>query len=205
MALNIQEGRICANKVCHRAGQVLPIVEFTSSGDGLYPRCKQCVRLDHKRMRDNRKACGLCIRFGCNNYAADNHRSCEYHLVQNRVYRLGAIDEIRAKDRQRHLQLKIDAFMAYGGIICSCPGCNETAIEFLTIDHVDGGGGEHRRLIANGGKSKGSGYKTYAWLRRNKYPPGYRVLCFNCNSARGAYGYCPHERRPYLIASNMEG
>jgi hypothetical protein len=23
--------------------------------------------------------------------------------------------------------------------------------------------------------------------------PGYRVLCQNCNAARGLYGYCPHQ------------
>jgi hypothetical protein len=34
----------------------------------------------------------------------------------------------------------------------------------------------------------------YVWLRDNGWPEGYRVLCHNCNSARGLYGYCPHER-----------
>jgi hypothetical protein len=33
------------------------------------------------------------------------------------------------------------------------------------------------------------------WLKRNGYPKGFRVLCHNCNSARGLYGYCPHKRR----------
>jgi hypothetical protein len=30
-------------------------------------------------------------------------------------------------------------------------------------------------------------------MKRNNFPPGFRVLCRNCNGARGFYGYCPHE------------
>lgn len=39
-----------------------------------------------------------------------------------------------------------------------------------------------------------SGQAVYYWLKRNHYPPGFRVLCSNCNFARGKYGHCPHER-----------
>lgn len=69
---------------------------------------------------------------------------------------------------------------------CQCPGCGETHVEFLTIDHVDGNGAEHRRSLNRS--------NTYAWLVRNNFPPGFRVLCWNCNCSRGRYRYCPHER-----------
>lgn len=81
---------------------------------------------------------------------------------------------------------------------CSCVGCCETHTEFLTIDHIDGGGGEHRRELSGpGSKDKRSpgGLAFYYWLRRNKYPGGFRVLCWNCNCSRGLYGYCPHEKQ----------
>jgi hypothetical protein len=68
---------------------------------------------------------------------------------------------------------------------CQCPGCTETHLEFLSIDHINGGGRKHRLSIGGG---------IYAWLRKNNYPDGFRVLCHNCNQSRGAYGYCPHER-----------
>ena len=32
----------------------------------------------------------------------------------------------------------------------------------------------------------------YKILRARGFPLGYRVLCHNCNLARGFYGYCPH-------------
>jgi hypothetical protein len=30
-------------------------------------------------------------------------------------------------------------------------------------------------------------------LIRHDFPPGFRLLCFNCNCVRGQRGYCPHE------------
>lgn len=37
------------------------------------------------------------------------------------------------------------------------------------------------------------GERTYFWLSKNGYPPGFRVLCFNCNAAMHMFGICPHE------------
>jgi len=86
-----------------------------------------------------------------------------------------------SKERQR--KLREAAISAYGGK-CAC--CGETTYEFLCIDHVDGGGGRHRR------KLESEGHTTYTWLKKYNYPEGYRVLCHNCNLATGFYGFCPH-------------
>jgi hypothetical protein len=86
--------------------------------------------------------------------------------------------------------VKRQALAAYAGDPprCQCPGCAEYREEFLTIDHLNNDGAEHRRAEGVGGSG------IYWWLRRNGYPPGFRVLCWNCNCARGQFGYCPHER-----------
>ena len=82
-------------------------------------------------------------------------------------------------------RLKSEVIAAYGG---KCECCKETIYEFLTIDHINGNGKEHRKTI-------GRGYKLYKWLKRNNFPKeGFRLLCFNCNCARGQYGECPHRR-----------
>lgn len=71
---------------------------------------------------------------------------------------------------------------AYGGA-CAC--CGETTPAFLTIDHVDGGGAEHRREV---------GRDIYRWLVREGFPDGFRLLCWNCNCGRERNGgMCPHE------------
>lgn len=75
---------------------------------------------------------------------------------------------------------------AYGAF-CHCPGCNATAVEFLTLEHLSGGGGKHR-------KKKGA-HGVYLELRKQGWPKDkYTVLCMNCNFAKGKYGYCPHDR-----------
>ena len=78
--------------------------------------------------------------------------------------------------------LRSDALAAYGG---KCVCCGETTYEFLCIDHVGGGGSQHRKSI---GVSN-----IYPWLAKQGYPPGFRVLCHNCNMADGFYGECPHQ------------
>lgn len=81
-------------------------------------------------------------------------------------------------------KLRADALEFYGGK-CAC--CGESEPMFLTIDHVDGGGGNHRREIGNGGAA------INAFLRRKGYPKdGFQILCHNCNCAKGFYGACPH-------------
>jgi hypothetical protein len=144
-------------------------------------------------MRIIRKNSQLCTIPGCKNIRPHAGALCEWHKAKRRKHRFDAPEKYRASDRRAHVKLKLDAFNAYGGARCAC--CSEENIEFLTIDHMNGNGNEHRRQIG------GSGYKTYQWLRKNGYPTGFRVLCFNCNSARGAYGYCPHEKQALKLAT----
>ena len=86
--------------------------------------------------------------------------------------------------RQRRIELRNLVLMAYGGPICKC--CGETEIDFLQIDHIDGGGKKHSKQI---------NHDLYRWLKKNNFPPGFQVLCCNCNFAKGAYGTCPHQRK----------
>lgn len=103
-----------------------------------------------------------------------------------KIYREVNKDEIEAKRKARHWKLKIEVWENYGGAVCSCCGIIER--EFLTIDHINGGGGKHRKEL----RASGSQH-IYQWLKKNNYPEGYRVLCMNCNFSFGMYGFCPHE------------
>lgn len=68
----------------------------------------------------------------------------------------------------------------YGGK-CAC--CGEKEFRFMAIDHINGGGAQHR-------KSLGVTSIIPSWFKKNNYPPGFRILCHNCNMALGAYGVC---------------
>ncbi len=69
----------------------------------------------------------------------------------------------------------------YGG---SCACCGESRLAFLAIDHPNNDGAAHRKSGVD---------KIGNWLFKHNYPKGFRVLCHNCNCARGFYGFCPHE------------
>lgn len=73
--------------------------------------------------------------------------------------------------------LKREVMDQYGGV---CQRCQEADIDVLTIDHIDGGGAEHRRTLSKNGRAT-AGITTYRWLKKNGFPAGFRVLCANCN------------------------
>lgn len=77
---------------------------------------------------------------------------------------------------------RLEVIAHYGG---KCVCCGETTIEFLALDHINGGGKQHRKMV---------GGNIYAWAKRNNCPNILQVLCHNCNLAKGFYGECPHQR-----------
>lgn len=88
-----------------------------------------------------------------------------------------------AYSREAKKRLKAETFTAYGGAICAC--CGEKELGFLTLDHIHGGGKQHRLR---------EGARIYNSLKRNKWPSGYQVLCMNCNWGRRLTGTCPHKK-----------
>ncbi len=104
---------------------------------------------------------------------------------------VNTLDVARKMGKSRHLHVenlrrfnrrnREKALAAYGGK-CAC--CGEGRYEFLHIYHIGGGGSKHRRETGAA--------KIVEWLKSQNYPPGFRVLCANCNLSLGKYGYCPH-------------
>lgn len=97
--------------------------------------------------------------------------------------------------RDRRARIRDAAFAAYGGNRCVC--CGETTREFLTLDHIKNDGAQFRRLhFSKKSQSHGAGYWTYAWVVKHNFPPGFQVLCMNCNyGKRMNHGTCPHLTR----------
>lgn len=97
----------------------------------------------------------------------------------------------RKKNKARHAELsrnrtkriKEEVLTAYGGK-CAC--CSESCYSFLTIDHINGNGRQHRGEL-------GGGLNFYVWLKRNGFPKdNYQILCMNCNWGKRLHGSCPH-------------
>ena len=74
------------------------------------------------------------------------------------------------------------------GPLCACCGTPDNPDHppsRLEIDHIDGKGKAHRAKIGIAG-----GPPFYRWLIRNGFPPGYQVLCHECNMSKGTEERC---------------
>src|SRR3989304_60385 len=133
----------------------------------------------------------LCIKCRMSLPEGSVHKRCDKCRIRAnqivRNYRRNNPEKLRIAERLRHQKRKatvniarslrsalvrIDILKHYGGL--KCGSCPEARLGALTIDHIHGGGKQHRREC-------GQGTKFYGWLKNNAYPPGYRVLCSNCN------------------------
>ena len=93
-------------------------------------------------------------------------------------------DRVREHNRASTIRRKRVVIDHYGS---ECVCCHESEIEFLGIDHKNGGGTQHRKEV-------GGGYAFYAWVIRNGFPDDLQVLCHNCNMATAHGRVCPHQR-----------
>ena len=133
----------------------------------------------------------ICRHWICRDCKRTNERNYYYHInkrksnLLSRRYYENHKEEIKAlakyRGHRRNQTLRLAAIKKYGG---KCICCGERQIEFLAIDHTNGGGSKHRKAIKK---------SIYLYLHQENYPEGFRILCHNCNSARGYYGYCPHK------------
>ncbi len=87
---------------------------------------------------------------------------------------------IQVKNKRYYLDWKyynrFQVIFHYSNGKMCCKNCGENINEFLTIDHINGNGNKHRKSI---------GYvDLYSWLRRNNFPDGYQILCYNCNLSK---------------------
>lgn len=157
-------------KRCSRCGEVKPLDEFyryNRSKDKHGTWCKACSN----KCRQTRR---------------ENHRNEERQVAHERYLRSG--DEIRHYNNNRHLERKALLVAHYSNNTNKCTCCGESEVRFLTIDHINGNGSEHRK------SSKcGTGSVFYDWLIKEGMPEGYQVLCYNCNLARARHGICPHQ------------
>ena len=88
------------------------------------------------------------------------------------------------EEYRKRLRLEVLTHYSNGTPKCAC--CSESNIQFLEMDHIDGGGTAHRKTLA------ASSHGFLARIKRMGFPDGLRVLCSNCYKAVSHYGSCPH-------------
>jgi hypothetical protein len=113
-------------------------------------------------------------------YAANREVKKAYARARHKAKRPELLAAMRLKGQAN----KLATLHGYGGPKCVC--CGEETVAFLTIDHIDGCTPEQR-------KREGQGSALHRYLIKHNFPPGYQVLCFNCNLGRAlCNGVCPH-------------
>lgn len=90
-----------------------------------------------------------------------------------RRWRQGHREQFNAYHRRRRELLKMTTLTHYGNGKCACVLCGESRPACLSIDHIEGGGTKHRRLLH-------SSHNFYSWLVSHNLPKGYQTLCMNC-------------------------
>lgn len=90
------------------------------------------------------------------------------------------------QSKRYRAKCRLEAITIYSQGTMRCACCSENRMEFLVIDHINGRGKQASKLRGHGNLAQ--------WLRARNFPLGYRVLCQNCNSSMGHYGYCPHQK-----------
>ena len=137
-------------------------------------QCSNCGSTETKK-----RAKGLCQKCYHKQYKHLHHeRTLEHQRAYYRRHKESFIAKISAKRRQMRLKM----IEALGG---QCVCCGEKSKEFLCLDHIKGGG---RREY----KKKARHQIWRAAMKEGLPRDRYRLLCWNCNSSLGLYGYCPH-------------
>jgi len=79
---------------------------------------------------------------------------------------------------------KVDAIFKYNKEM-ECVVCGFSDIRGLCLDHIDNDGASHRKKLRIPSRgSSSAGMQTYEALKREGWPKGLQVLCFNCNTIK---------------------
>lgn len=176
-------------KNCHRCAQEFPLSKEyfgrrPGSLDGFEGVCRPCKRAA-RNLRNSKKRATINKQQQVRRATVSSEKS-ELNRARAAEWYTNNTERAKASVRLRTAAAKKQMLAAYGGK-CAC--CGEVEPHFLTIDHINGGGTEHRKSIG------GAGTAVMFDLQRRGWPKdGYRLLCYNCNCGRERNGgICPHE------------
>lgn len=84
--------------------------------------------------------------------------------------------KFQTRSKMRHRTIRLEVINHYSNGTMKCEDCDENHIEFLEVDHINGGGRKHKREVKF--------TNLYAYLKRMNFSDGYQILCSNCNSKK---------------------
>lgn len=147
-------------------------------------QCERCLGISRRNTQKSRK------KLDSNKLSYQSRKEsgiCTHCGLKPKNDRSVLCDECFDFEWGRRIRIKQSAINMYGGH-CACPGCDQSNVMFLSIDHKNGDGAEDRKT-----REKSLGGGLYKKLIKRPIDPKLQVLCYNCNFAKGNREKCPHE------------
>lgn len=139
---------------------------YTHRTHGYQTQCKPCMNAARHRSKFKRR-----------DY---------YNRVQTEWRAAGGKEAYNTKRRDAYRALREEFIAAYGG---KCVCCKERHHEFLTLEHKNHDGKQHRQQM-------GSSLNLFKQLKQLGWPKkDYELRCMNCNWGTRFGGICPHKRK----------
>lgn len=157
--------------------------------DGFNGICRACVR-NRQNARYDRLRAKISLDVKVRRTLLSGEEA-EKSRKRSRDWYRANIERAKKSTKERTDAIRAAMIDAYGGK-CAC--CGERNPLFLTIDHIENDGADHRRRLGGNGR-KQSGAAVMMDLYKRGWPTeGIRLLCFNCNCGRQRNGgVCPHK------------
>ena len=179
-------------KICNRCKSKLPLSSFRPHLTQKYrASCLSCERAERKArwQLDERYREAILERTRLarlKNPEENKARSARYWgaMTPEQLIFWRSRKSFLEKQRRHRVRWAVINHYSNGNTCCAC--CGERTPEFLCLDHIEGGGTLHRKITG------ATGSALYHRLERLGFPPGFQILCSNCNAAKGHYGKCPH-------------
>jgi hypothetical protein len=187
-SVQLRNAKLAQDPTCRVCGETKTVEDFPRRAvDYTCTKCRgiDAIRRYHARRNamtaDELSALRAAI--NARQTAARRAKLASMSAEEEKEYR----ERINAGNAERRYAARDAAYRAYGGYRCAC--CGETERAFLSIDHVHNDGAEHKRRF-----NLRTGEQLYRWLARHKFPPGFQILCMNCQwGKRNNNGICPHQ------------
>lgn len=160
--------------------------KYKKSKDGYQGYCKQCndeyykewYKKNSKRVISKNKiyqqknrdtvVARECVL--CNNLILDNRK-----VYCDDCFGSTERDNDNLLAKLRNKLSRINIINHYSNGTNKCCLCGNDNINVLCINHINGGGRKQFKKLNKCGAS------FYKWLKKQKYPIGFNVLCWNCN------------------------
>src|SRR3990167_9777047 len=123
--------------------------------------CRKCKK---PTPRGSKRAKGMCRACYMKVYKArylSDPKKYEHERRRAAQYYQDHIEHERRRNAATNRALRLEAIAAYGG---KCRCCGETEEKFLTLDHINGGGKQHRL------RARGSTGTIYRDLKKQGWP-----------------------------------